>query len=131
MRQQAGLEQLPEVDGQLDTLLSLLRAEAKQDFRCYKRPTLLRRTHRRMSLRQIEDMAAYIERLRNEPDELAALAKDLTINVSGFFRDRQAWETLNRKVIAPLIAERPDGAPIRVWVPLHGPSEGALIARLL
>ena len=117
MRQQAGLEQLPEVDGQLDTLLSLLRAEAKQDFRCYKRPTLLRRTHRRMSLRQIEDMAVYIERLRNEPDELAALAKDLTINVSGFFRDLEAWETLNKKVIAPLIAGRPDGASIRIWVP--------------
>ncbi|HEU4906819.1 MAG TPA: CheR family methyltransferase, partial [Solirubrobacterales bacterium] len=117
MRQQAEFEQLPEVDGQLDTLLSLLRTETKQDFRCYKRPTLLRRTHRRMSLRQIEDMAVYIERLRNEPDELAALAKDLTINVSGFFRDPQAWETLKKKVIAQLIAERPDGASIRIWVP--------------
>ena len=100
MRQQAELEQPPEVNGQLETLLSLLRAEAKQDFRFYKRPTLLRRTHRRMSLRQIEDMAVYIERLRNEPDELAALAKDITINVSGFFRDLEAWETLNKKVIA-------------------------------
>jgi two-component system CheB/CheR fusion protein len=117
MQQQAGLEQLPQVDGQLDTLLSLLRAEAKQDFRCYKRRTLLRRTHRRMSLRQIEDMAVYIERLRNEPDELAALAKDLTINVSGFFRDPDAWETLNKKVIAQLVADRPDGASIRIWVP--------------
>jgi two-component system, chemotaxis family, CheB/CheR fusion protein len=117
MRQQAGLEQLPEVDGQLDALLSLLRSEAKQDFRCYKRPALLRRTQRRMSLRQIEDMAVYIERLRNEPDELAVLAKDLTINVSGFFRDPEAWETLSKKVITPLIAERPDGASIRIWVP--------------
>jgi two-component system CheB/CheR fusion protein len=97
MRQQAGLEQLPEVDGQLDTMLSLLRAQAKQDFRCYKRPTLLRRTQRRMSLRQIEDMAVYIERLRNEPDELAALAKDLTINVSGFFRDPEAWRPCTKR----------------------------------
>jgi two-component system, chemotaxis family, CheB/CheR fusion protein len=117
MRQQPGLEQLPEVDGQLDALLSLLRAEAKQDFRCYKRPTLLRRTQRRMSLLQIEDIAVYIERLRDEPDELTALAKDLTINVSGFFRDSEAWEILSKKVITQLIAEQPDGASIRIWVP--------------
>jgi two-component system, chemotaxis family, CheB/CheR fusion protein len=131
MRQQAGLEQLPEVDGQLDTLLSLLRTEAKQDFRCYKRPTLLRRTHRRMSLRQIEDMAVYIERLRNEPDELAALAKDLTINVSGFFRDPLAWEALNKKAIAQMIAERSDGASIRIWVPACSTGEEAYSIAML
>jgi two-component system CheB/CheR fusion protein len=40
-----------------------------------------------MGLHQIQHLSAYLERLRGDPQEAAALARDLTINVSGFFRD--------------------------------------------
>jgi two-component system CheB/CheR fusion protein len=104
-------------DDQLHTLLSLIRTQTRQDFNSYKRRTLLRRIHRRMGLHRIEGLPAYIERLRTDPDEIKALAADLTINVTGFFRDPEAWKALGDKVIAPLVRERPAESTIRVWVP--------------
>ena len=72
-----------------------------------RRRTLLRRIHRRMGLHRIDSLRDYAERLRNDPDEIRALAADLTINVTGFFRDPEAWQVLADKVIAPLVRERP------------------------
>ena len=107
----------PELDGQLSALLALLRTRANLDFRPYRQRSLLRRIHRRMGLHQIQDADAYLERVRRDPDEVAALARDLTISVSGFFRDPEAWRILDEKVIAPLVAERDPSAAIRIWVP--------------
>jgi two-component system, chemotaxis family, CheB/CheR fusion protein len=116
VRQPEAVEQ-PDVDGHLSTLLALLRAQTNLDFAPYRRQTLLRRTHRRMGLHQIRHLSAYLERLRGDPQEAAALARDLTINVSGFPRDPQAWKVLDEKVIVPLVQERDTSAAIRIWVP--------------
>jgi two-component system CheB/CheR fusion protein len=70
-----------------------------------------------MGLHQIEHLSAYLERLRGDPKEASALARDLTINVSGFFRDPQAWKILDEQVIAPLVRERDTNSAIRIWVP--------------
>ena len=107
----------PDSDGQLAELLGLLRTQTNLDFQPYRRQTLLRRTHRRMGLHQIEHLSAYLERLRGDPQETTALARDLTINVSGFFRDPQAWKILDERVIAPLVRERDANSAIRMWVP--------------
>jgi two-component system, chemotaxis family, CheB/CheR fusion protein len=104
-------------DEQLHALLTLVRSNTGRDFSSYRKQTLLRRVHRRMGLHRIEDLGGYIERLRKDPEEIAALAGDLTINVTGFFRDPDAWKALDQKVIAPLVQERPTGSTIRVWVP--------------
>ncbi|HEX2479195.1 MAG TPA: chemotaxis protein CheB, partial [Geminicoccaceae bacterium] len=131
LRRDVDLGKPPEIDGQLTALLALVRAGTRQDFRCYKRTTLLRRIHRRMGLKQVMGLDDYIERLRNDPDELAALARDLTIIVSGFFRDPEAWKVLDQKVIAPLIEERPADAAIRVWVPACATGEEAYSIAML
>jgi two-component system CheB/CheR fusion protein len=109
--------QHPELDGHLSEMLALLRSETKLDFQPYRRQTLLRRTHRRMGLHQIRTMGEYLQRLRADPQEVNALAKDLTINVSGFFRDPEAWRVLDEKVLAPLAREREANSRIRMWVP--------------
>jgi two-component system CheB/CheR fusion protein len=102
---------------QLRVLLALVRAQSKRDFNSYKKSTLLRRIHRRMGLHRIDSLGNYTERLRNDPEEIKALAADLTINVTGFFRDPEGWKALTEKVIAPLVAERRADSTIRVWVP--------------
>ena len=104
-------------EDQLRSLLMLVRVHTKQDFTSYKKSTLLRRIQRRMGLHRIEDLQSYLERLRRDPDEVAALARDLTINVTGFFRDPEAWAVLTERVIAPLVRERSADRMIRVWVP--------------
>jgi two-component system CheB/CheR fusion protein len=116
VRQPEAVEQ-PDSDGQLSELLGVLRAQTDLDFQPYRRQTLLRRTHRRMGLHRIDDLGAYLERLRADPQEVTALARDLTINVSGFFRDPQAWKILDERVVTPLVREREANSAVRIWVP--------------
>jgi two-component system, chemotaxis family, CheB/CheR fusion protein len=116
VQQPEAVEQ-PDSEGQLAQLLSLLRAQTNLDFGPYRRQTLLRRTYRRMGLHQIQNLSAYLERLHGDPREATALARDLTINVSGFFRDPEAWKILDEKVLAPLVRERRANTAIRMWVP--------------
>jgi two-component system CheB/CheR fusion protein len=116
---------------QLKVLLALVHGETRRDFNSYKKQTLLRRIHRRMGLHRISSLPEYTERLRNDPNEIRALAADLTINVTGFFRDPEAWNILAQKVIAPLVQERPVGSPIRVWVPACSTGEEAYTIAIL
>lgn len=101
----------------LDDVLALLHARAGHDFSQYKHNTLSRRVHRRMGLAQLEDLGQYLDLLAREPDEAAALVQDLLIHVTAFFRDAEAWEALDAKVIAPIVADAQNGQAIRVWVP--------------
>jgi two-component system CheB/CheR fusion protein len=117
VREPAKVAQEATPEEQLGALLMLVRARSKRDFSSYKKSTLLRRIHRRMGLHRIDSLGNYIERLRSDPHEIKALAADLTINVTGFFRDPDAWKALAENVIAPLVQERPADSTIRVWVP--------------
>ena len=100
----------------IEQILEAVQARNGQDFRSYKRKTLARRIHRRMGLRNIGTFAEYLRGLRENPQEADALAGDLMISVTGFFRDEEAWKALADLVIAPLMRERPSGGPFRVWV---------------
>ncbi len=100
----------------LDEVLSIVNTRTRHDFNGYKTPTLLRRIQRRMGLSQIQRLEDYSKVLRQTPTEVAALADDLLINVTGFFRDPEVWEALREEVIEPLVAERPDMSSIRAWV---------------
>ncbi len=62
-------------------------------------------------------MDDYARHLSEHPDEVGLLQKDLLIGVTEFFRQPQAWEILEKKVIAPLVESAPEGSEIRVWVP--------------
>ncbi len=101
----------------LREILAILRARTRHDFSGYRKPTLLRRVQRRMGLSDCETLTKYGALLRQSPDEVGALSNDLMINVTGFFRDPEAWEALRTAVIAPLVASRSgDNHPIRAWV---------------
>ncbi len=99
----------------LQSILLVLHDQFGYDFAAYKRPTLLRRTQRRMSLHSIDSFDDYAVLVREDASEAAALFRDLMINVSSFFRDGEAWEELERQVIDPMVAKRDNGDDIRVW----------------
>ena len=105
--------------------IALLRAQTKFDFSGYKTATLRRRIQRRMSLKHLDEMATYVELLRNDAAEVTALFKDLLINVTSFFREPAAWEFLQEHVIRRFAAEKDAGAPLRVWVPACASGEEA------
>src|SRR5205085_1512390 len=77
---------------------------------------LLRRIQRRMGLTRLTEMSEYAKLLRQSPSEVRALADDLLIHVTGFFRDAESWDALRKRVIVPLIARREPESEIRAWV---------------
>ena len=101
----------------LGDVLTLIRARTGQDFRQYKASTLNRRIYRRMGLARVERLEDYLGLLRKDSGELDALVKDLAINVTGFFRDPEAWNALEKDAIGPIVANATPNNPIRVWVP--------------
>lgn len=121
-----------EEQNQLNRILALLRARIKYDFRCYRKNMLLRRVQRRMGLNHVDQLAEYLELLRNNADEVDRLYRDLLISVTGFFRDTEAYQLLEQRVIPQLIEHSGSDAPVRVWIPGCATGEEAYsIAMLL
>jgi len=112
-------------EAELNAILAVLRARGRHDFTPYRKRTLVRRITRRMGLNQIDSFRHYAEKLRNDPDEVQALLSDLLINVTAFFRDPDAWETLREKVVVPLVAANAEVQSVRVWVPACSTGEEA------
>ena len=101
-------------DPTFEALLLHLKEARAFDFTGYKRSTLLRRVERRMAQIGSTDYLDYLDHLEVHPDEFTALFNTILINVTGFFRDPDAWDYLAREYLPPLVAARPD-APVRVW----------------
>lgn len=115
----------------LQAVLDLLMARGAGDFRAYKDGTVRRRIERRMGLRQVADVAAYLELLRDEPGEVELLAKDMLIGVTSFFREPESFEVLREHVLAPLANRAPSNVPLRIWVPGCATGEEAYTIAML
>jgi two-component system CheB/CheR fusion protein len=126
-----GGESEAEVAGGLADLLTIVARQSGQNFQSYKTDTLLRRVRRRMGLAGLDKLAAYCALLRGSAEECRSLARDLMISVTRFFRDPEAWDSLDELVIAPLVANRPAGEPIRIWVPGCATGEEAYTVAML
>ncbi|WP_375465601.1 CheR family methyltransferase [uncultured Methylobacterium sp.] len=107
----------PSLDDLRGQIYTILRNQVGHDFSGYKTKTFLRRVQRRMQIVQTDAMAAYVARLRQDAAEVAALFRDLLINVTTFFRDAEAFEELARLVIPRLFEGRGGGEAVRIWVP--------------
>lgn len=107
----------PEATDHLAQIATLLRTRTGHDFSGYKDKTVARRVQRRMQVLQIDEVPAFIERLRKDPQEIDALLQDLLIGVTNFFRDPEAFEALEREVIPNLFAGKGADDTVRVWVP--------------
>ncbi|WP_304616402.1 chemotaxis protein CheB [Paracoccus sp. (in: a-proteobacteria)] len=117
--------------GDARRICDLLRDRTGHDFRGYKISTLLRRIRRRMQVHGLADSRAYLRHLDSSPDECEALLNEFLINVTRFFRDREAFEALRDKAIRPLVQAH-QGDDLRVWVPGCSSGEEAYsIAMLL
>lgn len=99
-----------------ERVLRLLRRQFGLDFSQYKRSTVGRRIARRMALREIEHVEDYLEQLRADPDEPGQLYQDLLIGVTRFFRDPEAFEAVEQRVIPELLSRTAEDEEIRVWV---------------
>ncbi|HKL27581.1 MAG TPA: CheR family methyltransferase, partial [Desulfuromonadales bacterium] len=87
------------------------------DFSQYKPSTVRRRITRRMAIHKLAKLSDYAALLQDDAQELKALREDLLIKVTAFFRDAEAFEALQEKVLPQIFACKEDDQPIRIWVP--------------
>jgi two-component system, chemotaxis family, CheB/CheR fusion protein len=107
----------PKAEGLLKKVFLLLRSQTGHDFSQYKQNTVGRRVERRMAIHQIERLDGYVRYLQQNPAEVEGLFGDLLIGVTHFFRDAEAFATLEENILPRLIAGKSAGEAIRVWVP--------------
>ncbi|MDB5940018.1 MAG: signal transduction histidine kinase with CheB and CheR, partial [Polaromonas sp.] len=100
----------------LRDIMSALRIYSRNDFRQYKRATVLRRIERRLQVNGLPDLPGYRDFLRAHPEEVKLLLQDMLISVTNFFRDTAAFEALERDVLPSLLAHRSPDEAVRVWV---------------
>ena len=103
-------------DDAYEAVLKLVVDQTGIDFLSYRSSTVKRRIGRRMGFNQIIDLSDYEKCLAKDAKEAQALAADLMIGVTRFFRDHQVWEKVYQKALVPLATETPANRPIRCWV---------------
>jgi two-component system, chemotaxis family, CheB/CheR fusion protein len=108
---------LQDAGDHLMKICAVLQTRTGHDFNRYKKNTLTRRIERRMRVLQVSDVPEYIDILRKSDDEAKHLFRDLLINVTQFFRDKEAFATLARDVIPKIVEGRGAEEQIRLWVP--------------
>ncbi len=107
----------PDEERGVDAIVRLLREEYAIDFSHYKASTVVRRIERRLALNRSLDIDMYVEQLRGDARELSSLYEDLLIGVTRFFRDDDAFATIEQRVIPELLDRVPPEEQIRVWIP--------------
>ncbi|QRR00660.1 PAS domain S-box protein [Dyadobacter sandarakinus] len=100
----------------LREIFTQLRLRTGHDFSNYKRPTLMRRLERRITVRSLPGLPAYAAFLREHPEETQALLKDLLISVTNFFRDGKVFAALEKDIVPLLTRNKNAESTIRIWV---------------
>ena len=118
-------------DSLLRRILAQLRARTGHDFTKYKRATVLRRIARRMQVNKTDNFVTYIELLRDSENEAHALLADLLISVTTFFRDKEVFEAVAKRVLPPIFEGRSENNSVRVWVPGCASGEEAYTIAML
>lgn len=98
-------------------ILKLLQNASRVDFTFYKKPTIRRRVARRMALKNLRLLSEYLKYLQSNREELDALYQDLLIQVTSFFRDPEGFRVLRNRIFPRILAGKPAGDSIRIWVP--------------
>ena len=101
----------------LHKIFALFRIQIGHDFSGYKRNTLLRRINRRMVLNQIQDYEVYVRFLREDPEELNSLFRELLIGVTNFFRDPESFEALKNEILPQILDTMEEDSVFRAWIP--------------
>jgi two-component system CheB/CheR fusion protein len=115
----------------IEKVILILRAQTGHDFSLYKKTTIHRRIDRRIGLHHMDNIAAYVRFLRENPQEVELLFNELLIGVTNFFRDPAAWEILKTEALPKLLAKRSPEQTLRAWVPACSTGEEAYSLAML
>ncbi len=99
----------------VDAILRLLLQVGGIDFKDYKPATIMRRIERRMQVRHVRSLQDYLSILQEDRAETVTLRREMLIAVTSFFRDEDAFASIEQTVIPDIMASKSSGDTIRVW----------------
>ncbi|WDQ17286.1 chemotaxis protein CheB [Rhodopirellula sp. P2] len=122
---------LEQIEQSIPEVAEILYQTTKHNFKHYKTGTLTRRILRRMQILQIPNVAAYLNRMRDDQEESQNLFRELLIGVTAFFRDPESFAKLAAEVIPRIFEGRTASDPVRIWVPGCATGEEAYTLAIL
>ncbi|SFU64540.1 two-component system, chemotaxis family, CheB/CheR fusion protein [Pustulibacterium marinum] len=96
-------------------IIALLRDSTDLDFQLYKKPTLIRRINKRISILKLKTIEAYYEYIINNDYELHILYEEILIGVTKFFRDKEAWTILEDTLVPQIVASKSNSDVLKIW----------------
>ncbi|MEG3753889.1 EAL domain-containing protein [Psychromonas arctica] len=97
-------------------IFELLHKAKHVDFSVYKKATIGRRIERRMVALKVTTLNEYVKLISSSPKEVELLFKDILIGVTSFFRDNEAYESLENH-LNTYLDQTPDLKELRIWMP--------------
>ncbi|MFB6195016.1 MAG: protein-glutamate O-methyltransferase CheR [Haloplanus sp.] len=92
-------------DEAFEQLLDHLESNLEFESSYYNESYLDRRISARMRRRDVDSYGEYLDLVRSDPEEPSELLDSLSINVTSFYRNPEAWEPI-RDILRELTAER-------------------------
>jgi two-component system CheB/CheR fusion protein len=96
-------------------LLEYLLNSRGFDFHGYKPASLARRIRKRMETVGQQSFEGYQGYLEAHPNEFATLFNTILINVTGFFRDAAAWDSVSTVAVPEILRGKSPGESFRAW----------------
>jgi two-component system CheB/CheR fusion protein len=118
-------------DHLLADIFALVHHSTGWDFNFYKKPTIFRRIQKRMITGGFKKVEDYVQHLHNNADECRELSNDFLIGVTKFFRDKAAYEVLEKEVFPELFKTKANGDFVKVWVSACSTGEEAYSLAIL
>ncbi len=95
----------------LTQAILILRDFSGVDFSLYKETTLIRRLERRVSINHFDSLETYLAYLKESEKEKQTLFREMFIGVTRFFRDQEAFVSLEKNVFPELLQKK----SLRIW----------------
>ncbi len=131
IKERAILREHSSTDTLMHKVFALLKERCGADFSYYKPSTIDRRIERRITINQLNNLEEYYRYLEASSREANLLFNELLIGVTRFFRDRDAFEFLEKSVLPSLFARGDRTETIRVWIPSCSTGEEAYSMAML
>jgi two-component system CheB/CheR fusion protein len=98
----------------INTIMKLLHKHENLDIGKYKSETILRRIVKRIVMVKAKSLDEYLEYMQQHQEELHTLHQNILIGVTSFFRNKEAFEALEKKLFLYL-QDKPDHYDLRIW----------------
>ena len=115
----------------ITAIINLIKEKSPLDFSEYKQSTILRRIKRRAGYNNFTSLENYIAFLKTSPEEIEALSKDFLISVTSFFRNKEAFDVLEKDILPAILKNLNDGEELKMWVAACATGEEAYSLAIL